>query len=956
MKTHHTDQAQQVQNTTLFSELPLLFQVLKNIVLERNPNAKQAELKDLHKTLHFFKLTKQQADISDYTYKRTASQAEFSALMRLPKSARKITLNSKIKPIVAKLLATGELTLRYPNIMAGEKVKQIYDLVYQAAASIPAQQQAASLIAADLAAQLSNPKPTATARILIQGKHAWGNHEMLQAISATLYKQMGYSVLELDCSAYRSEGESASWTGSKRYWSGSAPGEITAFIHRHPKAVVCFYNMDETLPSVMSVLRSALSHGVLIDQHGLESAQQNEMHKSNKQQPTEVDCKQALFLCSISHASHWMTHPQAETILGNNTAQQKSNLISEVHQATREYRGEQVPLFDATVLQHLQNHHHLIKPISWQDLYQQCLAAMPQALRYAKEQLGLHIEVKDKNLEALTSLNLLHHGAQMGLIHTTPQGIYRTLIDPIFTQRLRDADAPHAAHIVLRIGDAECEALHDILLELGDTPLASLYRKNQFVNFAFVWEKNTVWVQQVALQTIYRLSDYTKTSGLISQVPKETLQQVAGQDKPKTFLREVAHYLRNPKILKKYNVQIPRGVVLHGAPGTGKTLLARALAGEAGLPFISVTASEMLNAEFMTQVYQTAHRCEPCIIHIDEADALGKRGQHSHAHDVAVNLLLAKIDGFEQHTEIFHVLTTNRPDNLDSALTRPGRIDHSFEIMPLDIEGRTQFLQTLWPLLETNAQNNAVRKRIVKQCFGMTGAELKKLRREVALRLSRQSHTQHAPIQWVMEEINRIQYGETHESHIDAKFCQRIAVHEVGHAVLHHLLFPAVPIAQLSITPRSEAAGFLALNNEAAPKIEQTPSVIRAHITTLLGGRAAEIMMFGAEGPSAGASDDLARATEAAFKAVAFAGLDAEFGNISLAGLPVNGQFPSNLHDAVINRVKHWVGSASKEALITLKKQRSAFQALLSVLLEKETLDGNEVAHILNTHITIAKG
>ncbi len=964
--------------TTSTHPSPTFFPILKRVALSRDAKATSAIQVDVQKSLQFFLLNSEQITaMGSPPWLANAplpTPNEFAALMQTPIPDLRLTLHKSIKPIVTQLLAVGNLSLRFPEVLTRQKANHIYKLIEQAVNTVPGQSQTAEAIAADLALQLSAPNPQKTSRLLMHGDKAWGSAEILQAITSALAQHEGFKVLDIDCSAYRSEGEAASWTGSKTYWSGSSPGEITSFIHKNPKAIIALHNVDETLASVMATLRPALLTGEMVDHHGLDEPDDWERdlrpgaNPKRRHQPTPVNCRQALFLASASHDTDWLSHPDATTILGDTTAQQSTNLIQALGQATREHRGEVTPLFDVTVLAQLAEHHHVLKPLPWPTLQAQAHAAMEAAQAHAVKAMGMRIDFASTNAAPdLATLVLCHQGSSMALAHTQPEAIARTLFKPMQASHFATQQSLHMAKPLTLGFDNTAQAdWARIQEQLGADPMAMLRRKNQFVDFLLepdVTDSNPTqsWhVKHVALKTTRRLSDYSGASGLVSQVPQTTLADVAGQDKAKSFLSEIVGYLHNPKALAAYGIDMPRGVVLHGPPGTGKTLLARALAGQAQLPFITVTGSEMLNPDFMARVYAIAHRAEPCIIHIDEADVLGRRGQQAHAHDVALNFLLAKIDGFERHNGIFHVLTTNRPEALDSALTRPGRIDRQFEIGPLELDGRQACLKNLWPLLDlkgSEQQNlqasskDSAQDRILKLTYGMTGAELAQLQREVALRLVRTANAR-APLAWVLEEISRIQYGEAHASHTSEAFRHRVAVHEAGHALLHHLLWPQHPIAQLSITPRNGAAGFLAVSNEGNAKVNETPAAVRAYITVLLGGRAAEILVFGADGPSSGASSDLARATEAAWKAVAFAGLDAEFGAASLAGLMHDGKMPELLHHAAALRAMQWVEQAGRDALRSLHTHRDGLEALVNALLTHETLDGPQVTQLIAQHDT----
>jgi cell division protease FtsH len=971
MHTNFSTQADQAI-VPLKNPNELFFHILKRVTLRRDANALVATRADVQSTLQFYDLTDtHQKSVLDSRQWRNAAraspQAEFEELMESPLGDSTLTLHPSAKQIVQRLLAMGSLRLRYPEVLARQKTQRLFDLIHQAVMSIPGQAGLAERVAADLTTQLSSEDRQQTARLLLHGDTAWGCHETLYAIAQTLATHEGYKVVVIDCSAYRSDGEAASWDGAKSYWSGSGTGQVTEPIYKHGKVIFLFLRFDETVPKVQGTLNSALLTGEMVDHHGLEDQEElnSEGPRANSTQrgkgryrPTTVNCRHAIFLFAVAHGTQWLMHRDAPVILGDTTAQQGANLIKELENAVRENRGETTPLFDVTVLRQLSNHHHVMMPLRWQTLEKQAQSSMTAVLNRASTVLGVKVQFASISVaNSLASLALCHQGAEMALTHTQPEALFRVLIQPLHaTQLTAGQHARKCMGVTLDFDETALQNWVRIQAQLGADPMETLCRQNQFVDFSLGLEEFGSWqVTQVALKTVRRLSDYAGASGLVSHIPKETLADVAGHESAKTFLFEIVGYLKSPEVLAKYGVHMPRGVVLYGPPGTGKTLIAKGLAGQAQIPFIAAAGSDLLNADFRARLLKIAHRAEPCIVFIDEVDAWGRRGQHSHAHDATIDAFLSAVDGFF-NSRTFYVLTTNRPEEIDPALTRPGRIDRSFEIGKLDVNGREACLARLWPMLDLpDTELMGSKERIVKLTYGMTGAELALLHREVALRLARQAQSiqvdgiMRAPLTWVIEEISRIQHGDAHERHACEAFRYRVAIHEAGHVLLHHLLMPNLRIVQVSITPRAGSAGFVALSSEGASKVYETASAVRSYIAVLLGGRAAEILVLGTDdGPSVGASSDLALATEAALKAVAFAGFDENFGNASLAGLMIEGKAPQLLHEAAARLAMQWVEKARHEALMTLTSMRGCLDAIVCALLARETLEGNEVTDIVN--------
>ena len=465
---------------------PSFFPILKRVALRRDANATSAIQADVQKSLQFFLLDSEQIiAMGSPPWLASAplpTPSEFDELMHMPIPDLRLTLHSSIKPIVTQLLAVGNLSLRYPEVLTRQKAKSIYTLLEQAVNTVPGQNQTASAIAADLALQLSAPNPQKTARLLIHGDKAWGSADVLQAIASALAQHEGYKVLDIDCSAYRSEGEAASWDGSKAYWSGSAPGEITSFIHKHPKAIIVFHDLDETLPKVMAALRPALLTSEMVDHHGLNEPDDLERdlrpgnNNKRRHQPTTVNCRQALFLASASHGTDWRLHPDASTILGETTAQQNANLIQALGQATREHRGEVTPLFDVTVLAQLAEHHHVLKPLPWPVLQAQAQTAMAAAQAHAVKAMGMRIDFASTDVTPdLATLVLCHQGSNMALAHTKPEAIARTLFKPLqashfATQQTQQTGQP----LTLGFEPAAQTDWARIQQQLGADPMAML--------------------------------------------------------------------------------------------------------------------------------------------------------------------------------------------------------------------------------------------------------------------------------------------------------------------------------------------------------------------------------------------------------------------------------------------------------------------------------------------------
>ena len=361
---------------------------------------------------------------------------------------------------------------------------------------------------------------------------------------------------------------------------------------------------------------------------------------------------------------------------------------------------------------------------------------------------------------------------------------------------------------------------------------------------------------------------------------------VAGADEEKEELREIVEYLKDPGKFMKLGAKIPHGVLLVGPPGTGKTLLAKAVAGEAGVPFFSISGSDFVEmyvgvgASRVRDLFDTARKASSAIIFIDEIDAVGRRrgtglgGGHDEK-EQTLNQLLVEMDGFGGHSGVIVMAATNRPDILDPALLRPGRFDRQITVGYPDIRGREE-------ILKVHSRNKPFEKevdlaKIAQLTVGFTGADLANLLNEAALLAARKSKTL-IGMNDISEAYLKITTGTQKKNlKIKPEEKRKTAYHEAGHAILAHLLPTQDPVRQISIIPSGNALGFT-LNVPEEDKFSVYKQELKEQIAMLLGGRAAEEIVF--SDISGGASNDILRATQIARKMVTKLGMSDAIGNV----------------------------------------------------------------------------
>jgi cell division protease FtsH len=445
--------------------------------------------------------------------------------------------------------------------------------------------------------------------------------------------------------------------------------------------------------------------------------------------------------------------------------------------------------------------------------------------------------------------------------------------------------------------------------------------------------------------------------------PKVTFADVAGSDEAVEELQEIKEFLENPSRFQAMGAKIPKGVLLFGPPGTGKTLLARAVAGEAGVPFFSISGSDFVEmfvgvgASRVRDLFEQAKNAAPAIIFMDEIDAVGRHrgaglgGGHDER-EQTLNQLLVEMDGFDGKTGVILIAATNRPDILDPALLRPGRFDRQIVVDRPALEGRRA-------ILNVHAKGKPLAKEIdldviARRTPGFTGADLANLMNEAAL-LAARANAKEISMVHLDEGIDRVIAGPERRTLVmseDDK--RRTAFHEGGHALVGHVLPDADPVHKVSIMPRGRALG-LTWSIPEQDKFSATRSELRAQLSVLMGGRTAEELVFGE--PTTGAANDIERATEIARAMVTQYGMSDTLGPLQLgqqAGEVFLGRdfgHQANYSDEVAARIdeeiRGLVESAHREARDILTVHRDVLDTMAAELVEHETLDTDHLDRIM---------
>ena len=464
--------------------------------------------------------------------------------------------------------------------------------------------------------------------------------------------------------------------------------------------------------------------------------------------------------------------------------------------------------------------------------------------------------------------------------------------------------------------------------------------------------------------------NFGKSKARVQMEPQTqvTFGDVAGIEGAKLELTEVVDFLKNPDRVTAVGAKIPKGVLLVGPPGTGKTLLAKAVAGEAGVPFFSISGSEFVEmfvgvgASRVRDLFEQAKKNAPCIVFIDEIDAVGRQrgaglGGGNDEREQTLNQLLTEMDGFEGNTGIIIVAATNRPDVLDAALMRPGRFDRQVVVDRPDYAGRLQ-------ILGVHARGKTLSKdvdldKIARRTPGYTGADLANLLNEAAILAARRELTE-VSMDEVNDAIERVMAGPEKKDRVMSEKRKRlVAYHEAGHALVGALMPDYDPVQKISIIPRGNAGGltFFTPSEERMESGLYSRAYLQNQMAVALGGRVAEEIIYGEDEVTTGASNDLQQVARVARQMVTRFGMSDRLGPVALGrsqggmflgrDIAAERDFSEDTAAAIDEEVGQLVAAAYKRATSVLTDNRQVLDELAEMLVERETVDAEDLQELL---------
>ena len=741
----------------------------------------------------------------------------------------------------------------------------------------------------------------------------------------------------LNMASFTGRNEGFGLTGLRYGYDSAAPGRLTSFVRENPNALVFLEHFDRAHPNVQNLLLPLLTEGSLSDDYGFGP-------DAGKGRPSErvVSFRDAIVVFTTARAEPIFERRdyldlyanQPDTLISLLRQEVSSQPAGDTGAAMAKASSDEPPVRSELALALGQCRLLPFRPLGLTSLAQIARRSIDHFQRKLQSR-GVAVEWDE--VDALTKLLVLSQGPEVN-----PQELEnaatRAWLGP-FMQAANEA--AELSQLRVRIQDPA-----HLLADLNNLPpaqlMADLFRRSQRLKFVIEPSREgnqlTLSLAHLGLERVQRSGDAGRDGGISIVMPDLKFQQIFGHTHIKDRLSEVVRLLQQSQSQASSAISLPRGMLLYGRPGTGKTMLAKALAAEAELPFIAVTGPQLLDIRLIKTVFRRARQYAPSLVFMDEIDALGVRGKGGS--DEAINQLLTEIDGFEEARDghVFVIAATNFPNKVDPALTRSGRLDLCLEVPLLDPDARRHFLARLSTLPHLQDWDL---DSLVELSAGMSGADLEKLLREATLDVIRRPRAVITQLD-LLELLNAIKYGARVERPRLKQQLESTAYHEAGHAVVSLILNPTVRIEQVTIVSRGDALGFTAYAEDSMGTRNLNRQAVLHLMAVALGGRVAQSQRFPAQvddgGDDAGAGSDLEKATRLGWRAVTEWGLDADFGWLSLSAWGDDAP-PDLLHKAS-QRTQAWLAEAQLLTQTTVRENWALIERLAGHLVAHEVIDG----------------
>ncbi len=759
-------------------------------------------------------------------------------------------------------------------------------------------------------------------------------------------------------------------SGTHRMWGNTKVGTLTSFVRQYPKSIILFDEFEKSHADIQNALLTILSDGYLDDACGW-CKDGMPYHKDREDDEDcqtinsifRVDFTQTILIFTSNIGSKlYNDHRFIEMFDTNSNHLQQllydlisNETISEMKSDNNSSKTSRKAILPHFLSRLMQGELILFNKLALDDYLKIVDKEYNKLQNLIKDKYQITMKCSQEDLNYLYKFLILQLSPSIdarSISIKSSKLLYNDILEHIEKSDQVIENIKKITIIISKKTKNQFDKEFNSMVK-DNTLIQYFFRKN----LTFKFESNVnitknilnYQISNIYYHKINSIADFQGEDALVFEVPDLSFEDIAGHNKVKERLKEIVKYLKDPKHLELFKVESPKGLLMYGKPGTGKTMLAQAFAHEADLPIIQTTGTKLLDLSHMKNIYKKAREYAPSIIFIDEIDAIGKRDGNT-LKDAIINNFLTEINGFNDNSKnmVFTIAATNFKEKLDSAILRSGRIDLHVHIDSLDKKAREFFVKKL---LEKPNDESLDKDKILLYTAGMTGADLEKVMRESSLEALRQKNNKITQ-EIVIEQINIIKYGQrVLEKSIDL-ILEETAYHEAGHAVISKILMPQIKIEQITITSREDTLGFVSFDSEQTIS-NPSKKDLENKICIAFAGRIAQIKQFSTEGFDTGASSDLEKATKYAYLIAAHFGMDEDIGYINIDGIP-NLQYKKNkltnssfLQTEIEVSVKQTIQKMQEKTQNIVEENWKTIDTLAKLLIKNEVLEEEELNTIL---------
>lgn len=771
-----------------------------------------------------------------------------------------------------------------------------------------------------------------------------------------LLKAYGYTTKIFNMTMYADD--SSNLTGLKPPWQGAGKGELSTYIEENPRSLIIFDEIEKCHKQKQYDLFRLLDRGYIEDKF------ENEI----------IDAKECILIFT-SNLGKDIYERNDYTKLIRDQRETETLILQSIAQEKSEKNPNEKAIVSPLVSRLGASKIVLFNKVGLKAYFKMAQKEVQRYFGVVKEQFGVDVTVSD---EALLASFLKY------LPFFDPRRVKGKIGDDLF-DFIRDYaqknDKDITQYNTIRI--EACDTLEELLRQNFVKEFASLsFRDGRFQEL--IDKKQTLFTEvspsQEGSELIFRLEnpkiekvkniqDFSGEVKVELDIPSGKIEgepnaHIFGHDEAKKMLVRIAKKIKKFEELQRQNdpqatevlKNIPKGILLYGPPGTGKTKLAKAFAAQVEAPIVVAAGKDMTTMQYVgtgvqkiKEIFKKAREFAPSVLFIDEIDAVGRRGDNHGVNDVNINTLLEELDGFRNdlHKPVFVIAATNRKDQIDPAIIRPGRIEEHIEIPALTKEAREEFLTFMFANDKDFSDTLDV-KKFLKYTVGMSGAQIEMIFKKAKYKLEIEREERNDPtltigLDFLIDITNEIRYGKVNKARADATFENMLtAYHEAGHAIISLALNPDIAIEQITITPRADFGGFVSYNHEEIMRWDK--QLFMGKIASAYGGRVAEELYFekngkpAIQGMSAGASQDIKQATQLIKQAILNFGMDEELGLVDYDSLSLSEATKQKI-DATILKWQNELKQLTKE---TLEKNWHNIERIVKELVGDEKSDGKE--------------